>query len=208
MQKSKVLLPYAADEAAARRNLRSTLNLLLGVLEEGRTGGDAAYFVRADGNRIRLAGRDRLDVDVWRFDALLDDAERLEADGAPTLSLDRLVEGVGLYRGDLLSGVQEGEWLFIERQRLHVRYVAASVRAAELLLAHDRVDDAVAVATRTIGVEPWSEPAHRALVAAHLQRGDRAAARRAMQHCHEVLDELGGPVEPLTEMLERRLATG
>ena len=197
-----------ADEDAARRNLRSTLNLLLGVLEEGRTGGDAAYFVRADTNRVRLAGRDRLDVDVWRFDELLDDADRLEADGAPTLALDRLVEGVGLYRGDLLSGVQEGEWLFVERQRLHVRFVAASVRTAELLLAHDRIDEAVAVATRTITVEPWSEPAHRALVAAHLQRGDRAAARRAMQHCHEVLDELGGPVESLTEMLERRLTAG
>jgi DNA-binding SARP family transcriptional activator len=197
-----------ADEDAARRNLRSTLNLLLGVLEEGRSGGDAAYFVRADGNRIRLAGRDRLEVDVWRFDELLDEADRLEADGAPTLALERLIEGVELYRGNLLSGVQEGEWLFIERQRLHVRFVAASVRTAELLLAHDRIDEAIAAATRTITVEPWSEPAHRALVSAHLQRGDRAAARRAMQHCYEVLDELGGPVEELTEMLERRLATG
>ncbi len=197
-----------SDEDAARRNLRSTLNLLLGVLEEGRSGGDAAYFVRADSTRVRLTGRDRLDIDVWRFDELLDDAERLEADGAPTLALDRLVEGVDLYRGALLGGVQESEWLFIERQRLHVRYVAASVRAGELLLAHDRVDEAVAVASRTIGVEPWSEPAHRVLVAAHLQRGDRAAARRAMQHCRDVLDELGGPVDELTEMLERRLATG
>lgn len=196
-----------ADEEAARRNLRSTLNLLLGVLEAQRAGGDAAYFVRADTNRIRLAGTDRLDVDVWRFDELLDEADRLEADGAPTLALDRLLQGTALYRGDLLSGIQEGEWLHIERQRLHVRFVAAAVRTAELLLAHDRIDEAIALAARTITVEPWSEPAHGILVAAHLQRGDRAAARRAMQHCHDVLDELGGPVEELTLMLERRLAT-
>ena len=45
------LWPEATEEAA-RRSLRSTLNLLLGVLEEGRTGGDAAYFVRADSTRI------------------------------------------------------------------------------------------------------------------------------------------------------------
>ena len=81
------------------------------------------------------------------------------------------------------------------------------MRTAELLLAHDRIDEAIALASRTITVEPWSEPAHSLLVAAHLQRGDRAAARRAMQHCHDVLDELGGPVEELTLMLERRLAT-
>ncbi|MEM8705823.1 MAG: BTAD domain-containing putative transcriptional regulator [Actinomycetota bacterium] len=195
-----------ADEEAGRRNLRSTLNLLLGVLEEGRTGGDAAYFVRADSSRIRLGGHDRLDVDVWRFDQLLQEAELLERDGAPTLALDRLLTATELYRGDLLSGIQEGEWLHVERQRLHVRFVAAAVRAGELLLAHDRNDEAIALASRTITVEPWSEPAHATLVAAHLQRGDRAAARRAMQRCHEVLDELGGPVEELTLMLERRLS--
>lgn len=195
-----------ANEDAARRNLRSTLNLLLGVIEARRSGGDAAYFVRADSSRIRLAGRDRLDVDLWRFDALLDEAERLEADGAPSLALEQLTQAIELYRGALLSGVNEGEWLFIERQRLHVRFVAAAIRTGELLLAHDRVDEAISVASRTIAIEPWSEPAHRILVAAHLQRNDRAAAHRAMQRCREALDEIGGPVEELTEMLERRLS--
>ncbi|MEM7143357.1 MAG: BTAD domain-containing putative transcriptional regulator, partial [Actinomycetota bacterium] len=194
-----------ANEEAARRSLRSTLNLLLGVLEHGRAGGDAAYFVRADSTRVRLAGHDLLDVDVWRFDSLLDEAKQLEADGAPSLALDCLTEAIELYRGDLLAGVVEGEWLHLERQRLHVRFVGAAVRGAELLLAHDRADEAIALATRTLQVEPWSEPAHRSLVAGHLQRGDRAAAHRAMQQCHEMLAELGGPVDELTEMLERRL---
>lgn len=198
------LWPEASEEAA-RRSLRSTLNLLLGVLEEGRTGGDAAYFVRADGNRVRLAGHDRLEIDVWRFDSLLDEADQLEADGAPSLALDCLTEAISLYRGDLLSGVVEGEWLHLERQRLHVRFVGAAVRSAELLLAHDRADEAIALASRTLQIEPWSEPAHRSLVAGHLQRGDRAAAHRAMQQCHEMLEELGGPVDELTAMLERRL---
>ncbi len=194
-----------ATEDAARRNLRSTLNLLLGVLESSRAGGDAAYFIRADGNRLRLAGHDRLEIDVWRFDSLVDEAQQLESDGAPSLALECLTEASALYRGDLLAGIHEGEWLHIERQRLHVRFVKAAVRCGELLLAHDRVDDAVLLASRTIRAEPWSEPAHRTLVAAHLQSGDRAAAHRAMQRCHEVLDELGGPVEELTAMLERRL---
>lgn len=198
------LWPEASEEAA-RRSLRSTLNLVLGVLEEGRAGGDAAYFVRADGNRVRLAGHDRLDVDVWRFDSLLDEAEQLEADGAPSLALECLSEAIDLYRGDLLNGIIEGDWLHLERQRLHVRFVAAAVRGSELMLAHDRADEAIRLASRTIQTEPWSEPAHRTLVAAHLQRGDRAAAHRAMQQCHEMLEELGGPVDELTAMLERRL---
>jgi len=199
------LWPDASAEAS-RRNLRSTLNLLLGVLESGRAGGDAAYFVRADSTRIRLVGHNRLDVDVWRFDSLLDEAEQLETDGAPSLAVECLTEATTLYRGDLLGTIHEGEWLHLERQRLHVRFVKAAIRGAELLLAHDRIDEAIGLATRTIHLEPWSEPAHRALVAAHLQRGDRAAAHRAMQRCHEVLEELGGPVDEQTEMLERRLS--
>lgn len=195
-----------ASEDAARRSLRSTLNLLLGVLEAGRAGGDASYFVRADGNRVRLAGHDRLTVDVWRFDSLLDEAAQLEADGAPSLALDCFTEAIDLYRGNLLAGVAEGDWLHVERQRLHVRFVGAAVRGAELLLAHDRVDEAVRLATRTIQLEPWSEPAHRSLIAGHLQRGDRAAAHRALQQCHEMLEELGGPIDELTAMLERRLS--
>jgi len=194
-----------ATEDAARRNLRSTLNLLLGVLESTRSGGDAAYFVRADGNRLRLAGHDRLEIDVWRFDSLIDEAQQLESDGAPSLALECLVEATALYQGDLLAGVHEGEWPRGGAPRRHVRVVKAAVRCSELLLAHDRVDDAVILASRTIKVEPWSESAHRALVAAHLQSGDRAAAHRAMKRCHEVLDELGGPVDELTAMLERRL---
>jgi len=194
-----------ASEEAARRNLRSTLNLLLGVLEPGRAGGDAAYFVRADTNRVRLGGHDRLDVDVWRFDSLLDKAAQLEADGAPSLSLECLLEATELYRGELLASVHEGEWLHLERQRLHIRFVNAAVRASELLLAHDRADEAIRLANRAVKIEPWSEAAHRTLVAGHLQRNDRAAAHRAMHICREVLDELGGPVDELTEMLQRRL---
>jgi hypothetical protein len=49
------------------------------------------------------------------------------------------------------------------------------------------------------------EAAHRVLIAAHLELGDVAAARRALSTCHSVLEELGGPAEPATHELERRL---
>ena len=88
----------------------------------------------------------------------------------------------------------------------HVRFVRAAERGAELLLAHDRTDDAIALASRTLQVEPWSEPAHRSLVAGHLQRVTAPPAFRAMQQCHEMLEDVGGPVDELTEMLERRLS--
>ena len=199
------LWPEASDEAG-RRNLRSTLNLLLGVLEPARRGGDAAFYIRTDGQRLRLRGGDRLNVDVWDFDRVLNEAAQLEVDGAPSLALASYLQALDIYRGGLLPSVTNAEWLDLERQRLHLRYVNAAIRGAELLLAHGRVDEAVKFATAAVAAEPWSEPAHRVLVAAHLDRGDRAAAHRAMQKCHELLDEVGGPTDELTHMLERRLS--
>jgi DNA-binding SARP family transcriptional activator len=54
--------------------------------------------------------------------------------------------------------------------------------------------------------EPWSEGAHRLTVAAHLARGDRAAARRAMKTCLQQLDDLGVPPTEDTEIVLRAIA--
>ncbi|MGH9260332.1 MAG: hypothetical protein ACRD08_10630, partial [Acidimicrobiales bacterium] len=47
---------------------------------------------------------------------------------------------------------------------------------------------------------------HRVTVAAHLARGDRAAARRAMDVCLEQLDDLGVPPTEDTEIVLRAIA--
>lgn len=53
--------------------------------------------------------------------------------------------------------------------------------------------------------EPWSEQARRLLVNAHLERGDRAAARRALDACLAMLIELGVGPEAETDIVARRL---
>jgi hypothetical protein len=68
--------------------------------------------------------------------------------------------------------------------------------------AQGHPDRAEALARSAIDVDPWAEHAHAVLVAAALARGDRAAARAALQRCEAALSELG--VEPSDET--RRLA--
>ena len=77
------------------------------------------------------------------------------------------------------------------------------MRAGELQLAAGDVDRALLLATRAVQTESWSEAAHRLVIAAHLARGDRASARRALDRCHRALDELGVTPDELTVMLER-----
>jgi DNA-binding SARP family transcriptional activator len=193
-----------ADTASARRSLRSTLNMLHSVLEPGRVAGDAPFFVRSTGQRLSVVSSDALSVDLRRFERLLDHAAALVAAGTPSLSIDPLRAAVNTYRGDLLPDGYD-DWVVFARDRLRARYVGAAVRCAELLVATGRSPDAVEVISPVLAVEPWSEPSHRVLVAAHLDHGDVAAARRAMATCHAALVELGGPSEEPTHMLERRL---
>ena len=194
-----------ADEEAARRNLRSTLNLVHKVLEPARASGDATWFIRSDGASMRLIVDEHLSIDALRFDDLLSSAEGLLDDGAPSMALPLLQEASELYRGDFLADASYDDWAISARDLLRNRFVDGTCRAAELLLAANRIDESLTYATRVLDAEPWSERAHRAVIAAHLERGDRTAARRALAACEDALADFGGPADDATRMLKRRL---
>lgn len=207
------LWPDATAESA-RRSLRSTLNMLLSVLEPDRIGGDASYFVRTSGQRLRLVldadggggpAAHGLDVDLRRFEAWVDEAEELEASGLSSMAIESYQRAVAEYSGDLLTDGYD-DWVVFARDRLRGRFLGAAVRLGELFLATGRPREALSVAGRAVEIEPWSEPAHRVLVAAHMDLGDVATARRALETCEGVLSEIGGPSEEATHQLRRRLA--
>ncbi|HEY8546440.1 MAG TPA: BTAD domain-containing putative transcriptional regulator, partial [Acidimicrobiales bacterium] len=191
------------DAATAGANLRTTLGYLQRVLEPGRAAGDAPFHVRADGDALLLA-EEAVTVDAWEFERLLDEAADAEAAGAPSVALAAYERAVALWRGDYLVDVYD-DWAGPERDRLRARYLAGAVRAGELQLAAGDVDRALLLATRAIETESWSEAAHRLAIAAHLARGDRASARRALDRCHRALEDLGVAPDELTVMLERRV---
>ena len=90
------LWPDLTPDRAAK-NLRTTLNYDHEVLEPHRSSGDAAWFVRTDGQKITLHAS--LDVDLWRFTELLDRADDAELCGPPSEALPSLVEATRLWRG-------------------------------------------------------------------------------------------------------------
>ncbi|MBN4047482.1 hypothetical protein JYT71_00590 [Acidimicrobiaceae bacterium AH-315-P05] len=196
------------DEVSARRNLRTTLNLVHKCLEPDRASGDAPYFVRSAGPTLTLVGDGALEVDVWSFAADLDQAAALEADGLPSTALPLLERAVDRYRGHLLQDVDDALWIDDARHPVRRRYLAACVRLAQLHLALGQAEKAETYARKAIATEPWSEPGHCALVAAHLELNDRAGAIRAASNCHQALAEVGGAAEPATiVMLTDLLAT-
>lgn len=194
------------DTSGALRNLRVTLSYLLTVLEPERREGAPSFFVRSEGTTLRLTTQGWLDVDAWRIEDLLDRAAEAERLGEPSAALDLYRQAIGLYRGPYLTDAGYEEWALPHRDRLNARFVGAAVRAGELTLAGGDPDEALRLAARALETEPWSEGAHRLNVAAHLARGDRAAARRAMDTCLRQLDDLGVPPTEDTEIVLRAIA--
>ncbi|HEY8545345.1 MAG TPA: BTAD domain-containing putative transcriptional regulator [Acidimicrobiales bacterium] len=196
------------DDRAAANNLGVTLSYLLHALEPWRSAGEAPYLVRLDGPTVELVPGDHLVLDVDELDRHLALAEQAEADGTPSLALTHHLAACELYRGDLLDDVPDADWIDLDRTRYRSRFVAAAIRAAQLLVGRGDLDRAEAHAQRAITADPWSEEAYGVLATAALDRGDRTAAREAVTRCLAALADLGAePTEP-TLHLARRCGLG
>ncbi|HZH23119.1 MAG TPA: BTAD domain-containing putative transcriptional regulator [Geodermatophilus sp.] len=193
------------DEVAAARNLRVTLAYLHCLLEPDRCESDPPYFVRSTGPVLHLVVDESLQVDAVLFERHLDEAARLERQGAPSAALDTYRQALALWDTDYLPDVSGGDWLEWERDRLRGRFVAAAIRAGELSLARGDTAAARALGQRALRIDDWSEEAHQLLVAALLESGDPAGARRQLRRCLAVLEDLGAPPQPRTVELARRL---
>jgi DNA-binding SARP family transcriptional activator len=195
------------DADAAANNLRGTLSHLLSALQPGRKGRAPSYFVSTTEGGIVMTGADRLRIDVWELEAHLEEAAAAEHAGLPSVALASYRAAVALWRGPFAAGAA---WAWAEHdvERLTSRFAAAVARAAALSLAAGEVTEAERLAALVLDLDPWSEPAHRVLATAQLDRGDRTGARRTLERCRTALGELGVEPEVATVMVERRLTLG
>jgi LuxR family maltose regulon positive regulatory protein len=178
------------------------------VLEPDRDEREAPFFLRTKGTMLELATEDALEVDARAFERDLTEAGQAERKGAPSMALEAYLRAVERYNGDLLSDLPHDEWAARERERLRRRYIAAALRAGNLLLARGDADRPEDLATRVLAAEPWSEGAYQLLVGTLLARGDRAAARRALDQCFEMLAELDAEASAETLDLVEQLRRG
>ncbi|WP_448611824.1 BTAD domain-containing putative transcriptional regulator [Geodermatophilus sp. URMC 60] len=194
------------DDAAAGKNLRVTLAYLQNVLEPQRGELDPPYFLRSAGAVLHLVVDEALQIDVLEFERALDEAARLERQGAPSAALSAYLQAAELWGGDLLADVSGGSWLEWERDRLRSRFVSSAVRAGNLLLARGDTPTARILAERALRADDCSEDAYQLLVAVHLAEGDLVDAHRALRRCQRMLHELGVPPQPRTRALAQQLA--
>lgn len=178
-------------EEQARASLRQALRELRRCLDE-------PGLLRVERDRVALeTGRITVDAlvpgEVGRLAAT--------STGAPESGAGELLEGlVGL-------GAAFDAWLAGQRARW--RTATLSVLERRLEAASDP-RERQALASRILAIEPAHEPAHRALMLLHAQRGDTAAAIRQFEICREALDRLldARPSAPTVRLLDQIRAGG
>ncbi|HET7481992.1 MAG TPA: BTAD domain-containing putative transcriptional regulator [Actinomycetota bacterium] len=180
------------DQDRARAALRRTLSTLKAALGEGCLSAD----------RSLLALRpDAIDIDVATFRAAV---SRARSTDDPAVQAAELGTAVELYRGDFLEGFSLRdsdvfeEWQFRVAEELRRELTDSLDRLVDLLARDNRLDDAIDIGRRRLGLDELNEPTHRSLMELSARKGDRARAVRQYRDCVTVLDrELG--VAPLAE---------
>jgi LuxR family transcriptional regulator, maltose regulon positive regulatory protein len=189
--------------AGAARNLRVTLTHLRRLLEPDRSGGDASFHLRADGDTIRLVRSAWLSADLWSFDLLDGEVRQATAEGDIERAKELLGAAVALWRSDplpdLLALVDSN--LRIEIDRIRAHYVRNLLDLGELRLVSGETAGAAHLADRALAVEPFDARGHRLAIAAALKSRDPARIAAARRDVLAALDQLGAPPDAATELL-------
>jgi DNA-binding SARP family transcriptional activator len=194
------------DPSRGRANLRVTLRHLQRVLEPDRAQGESPYFVRGDTQQLQLADVPGLEVDLWEAEDHLARAEAARRTGDAPGRIDHLRAAAGLWQGRALTDLDRVAELDHVSRHLETRLAEAAVTLGELELVGGAAAEAATLAERVLASDPYAERAHRLAVAAHMQAGDRSATTAAVDRLTAMLDELGAPAEPATEILLRNAA--
>jgi DNA-binding SARP family transcriptional activator len=162
-----------ADQA--RQSLRQTL---FGLRKELSRAGHPILI--EEGDCLRL-DHDAASIDVTTLEALASSEETAD-----------LRKASALYRGDFLDGLSLGEerldqW--IASERIHLRTIGTDVyqRLLEKTTASGDTATAIAIAQRTLELDPLLENVHRALIRLYMRQGDRNAALAQYDSCARAL---------------------
>ncbi|MEX2556783.1 MAG: BTAD domain-containing putative transcriptional regulator [Actinomycetota bacterium] len=178
-QVMEALWPDMASDAAGA-NLRKAVHYARRAL-----GSEAA--VATEGSMLQLWPQGRLSVDLDRFEEAATSAISAEDPAIPTAA-------VSLYRGELLPEDPYATWASTPRDRARLSYLRLLRRAG--------------MWERVIDVDPADEQAHRELMRAELEAGNRQAAIRQFERLRDALrEELGvSPDAASVELYEKVLA--
>jgi class 3 adenylate cyclase/tetratricopeptide (TPR) repeat protein len=180
--------PDVLDESA-RTSLRSALSALRRSL-----GPDSERYLIAGRDDVGLAGDPEVWTDVAEFERCLEQ--------------DRLDDALGLWRGELLAGLDD-DWVYERRDELRDRVAELLALLAARAEDGGEVQTAIEYTRRRVALDPLAEEPQRDLMRRLATAGDRAAALRVYERlAGRLRDELRIAPSPATRELADTLRHG
>jgi DNA-binding SARP family transcriptional activator len=188
------------DPARARSSLGSALSRLRkGLISNGRAPVELSPL-----GEPRLAAAVPISADIWAFESGLKSAL-----AAPEGELDRplaaaLRASLTHYKGALLLGWYD-DWIFVERERLHLLLLRGHRRLMEHYTAAGDLDAGLAAGQEVLRLEPLDEMVQQRVIELYAQTGQRAAALRQYERLAKLLKtELGiAPSRDIRALVDR-----
>lgn len=174
-----------------------------GMLEPDRPAGQPPYFVRADGEHVRLAAVAGLTVDLWEVEQSLVLADTAQRDGDTAARLQHLEVVVERWRGRPLPDLDRVPPLSAVGRHMIAGLADACLTFGELELVRGSLSQVLRCAEQALAADPYLERAHRLAIAVHRQARDRSATRAAVEDLHAMLHDLGVEPDETTQMLLR-----
>lgn len=191
------------EAQTAAQNLRVTLSRLRRLVAPAAAGSDSS-IVRAVGDSVELTGTSAVETDIGLMTRHVHDAAQARDVGDSDSEILNLRGALALWRGDPLPDLDSIDELAGEVDSVRRVLVDAALRLGEVCLVAGRFDESLAWAERARRAAPYSERAHRLVIAAQLQRHDLEDLAAATRTVRALLDDLGVEPEPATQMLLRR----
>ncbi len=201
--------------SAAQNNLRVTLSRLRDLASK-LTMADAptAELLRTERNNVQMHPAWIESVDVNHFQRLIATTQQHNHPSRSqcTSCQATLQAAVQLYQGDFLTGFGLAdcpafeEWLFMQRERLHLLVVEAYTDLAIYAEASGDLAAARSFTQRQIEFDPLREPAYRQQMRILMKLGERNAALTTFERCRSLLRrELGLDPEAATLALHLQI---
>lgn len=203
---------------SALKNLRNTLSHLRSLLAPGQDEDAAHPLLSIDPNFVQFNADGLLcSVDVLLFDNHLDWCAahgHLNGDLCAECHA-HFVQALALYRGDCLADLATDEsialeeWRLREQERRHRQAIDALGKVAAYAAAQADYPQVERYAQRWLALEAWNEAAHRHLIRALAQQGERGQALRQYETCRRILAaELSVEPDEETERLVAQVRRG
>jgi predicted ATPase/DNA-binding SARP family transcriptional activator len=199
--------------AAAQNNLRVTCSQLQKTLEKVQE--DAQPYLLSTRLDLQFNPLSRYELDVTCFRNLTEACHTHAHPGSAEDCAEcaaRLAQAVKLVRGPFLDGFSLpdcpafDEWLFFQRERLHLQITSA---LEQLAVFHERAGDSAQAENyvrRLLEFDPMREHAHLQLMRLLASAGKRSAALAQYEICRRLLvDELGVSPAPETTLLAEQI---